>query len=341
MLTGSLAILCVLIYLAWAIHRPLTLKMTEVEVWIAPGSSAKMVAQTLQDSGVPLSVTVFTWVARLSGQAHKIKAGNYVLRAQTANEPAPANANTAAAPLSLWQILGKLTRGDVSQREIRFIEGWTFRQWRQVLNQHPDLRHDTLNMTDQEIMTALGEPQLAPEGWFMPDTYLFDRQTSDLAILRRAFHMQQQLVAQLWSQRPAVSPLNSAYQALILASIIEKETGLAAERAQIAAVFHNRLRRGMLLQTDPTVIYGLGAQFDGNLRKRDLLSDTPFNTYTRPGLPPTPIAMPGRAALQAAIHPAISDALYFVARGDGSSYFSRNLEEHNRAVTRYQRGNRP
>jgi UPF0755 protein len=300
--------------------RPLKLAQAELEIVIPAGSNARMVGQTLAAGGLPIQPTVFVWLARLSGMAHKIKAGNYIFNDGQ----------------SLWQVLQKLVRGDVSQREFRFIEGWTFRQLRSALNQHPDLRHDTQRMSEAELLQALGAVENHPEGLFFPDTYLFNRQSSDLQILKRAYRVQQQHVARLWETRAANSPLNSPYQALILASIIEKETGQASDRGKIAGVFINRLRAGMLLQTDPTVIYGLGSGFDGNLRKRDLLQDTPYNTYTRLGLPPTPIAMPGLAALRAAMQPDATDALFFVARGDGSSEFSRTLDEHNRAVARYQ-----
>lgn len=313
---------------AWQTQQPLELGAAEIEVFIPAGTTARGVAQTLQASGVPVQPLFFVWLARLSGQAHKIKAGNYAL----------------SNGLNAWEILQKLARGDVSQREIRFIEGWTFRQIRQALNQHPDLKHDSQAMSDAQILQALGAASFAlpqnlsqPEGLLFPDTYLFSGQVSDLSILRRAYAMQQQQLSRIWAQRPASSPLASPYEALILASIVEKETGRPSDRGQIAGVFTNRLRKGMLLQTDPSVIYGLGEQFDGNLRKRDLQSDTPYNTYTRAGLPPTPIAMPGLAALRAAILPDATEALYFVARGDGTSQFSRSLEEHNRAVAQYQR----
>ena len=225
----------------------------------------------------------------------------------------------------------------MTQTEVAFIEGWTFRQMRERLDAHPDLRHDSRGLPEREIMRLIGATQESAEGQFFPDTYLFAKQGSDLDVLRRAYRSMQRQLEREWAGRASGLPYADPYQALIMASIVEKETGRDQDRPMVAAVFVNRLRQGMLLQTDPTVIYGLGDRFDGNLRKRDLLTDTPYNTYTRSGLPPTPIAMPGLAALQSALHPAASQAIYFVARGDGSSQFSRTLEEHNQAVNRYQK----
>ncbi|CAG0964884.1 partial Endolytic murein transglycosylase, partial [Rhodocyclaceae bacterium] len=215
-------------------------------------------------------------------------------------------------------------------------EGRTFRQMRAILDAHPDLKHDTTSLTDQEILAKLGATEPHPEGLFFPDTYLFAKQSSDLDVLRRAYRAMQSRLASEWEGRSPSLPYRTPYEALIMASIVEKETGTGTDRPKVASVFVNRLRRGMLLQSDPTVIYGMGERFDGNIRKQDLTTDTAYNTYTRSGLPPTPIAMPGLASLQAALHPPATDLLYFVARGDGSSEFSRNLEDHNRAVARYQ-----
>jgi UPF0755 protein len=255
------------------------------------------------------------------GRASKIKAGSYEIE----------EGITALA------LLDKLTRGDVTMSEIVLVEGKTFRQLRTAINEHPDLAHDSAKMTDMQIQTRLGAKEPHPEGLFFPDTYLFSKGSSDFDVLRRAYRAMQPKLATVWERRESTLPLNTPYELLILASIVEKETGVPADRPQIAAVFANRLRRGMLLQTDPTVIYGLGEKFDGNLRKIDLLTDTPWNTYTRPGLPPTPIAIPGLASLQAAAKPPPSDMLYFVARGDGSSEFSATLDEHNTAVAKYQK----
>jgi UPF0755 protein len=234
--------------------------------------------------------------------------------------------------------LGKLTRGDVTQDEIVFVEGKTFRQLRAVLDAHAALRHDTAGLKDQEILVLINASEKHPEGLLYPDTYLFAKGSSDLAILKRAYRAMQQRLAIEWQRRDPLVPYATPYEALIMASIVEKETGRAEDRPSVSAVFSNRLRLGMMLQTDPTVIYGVGERFDGNLRKRDLQFDTPYNTYTRPGLPPTPISMPGLASIQVTLRPPKSDKLYFVARGDGTSEFSRNLDEHNRAVAKYQRG---
>jgi UPF0755 protein len=218
------------------------------------------------------------------------------------------------------------------------IEGWTFRQFRAELAKADSLKPTSASMSDEQIMQALGAPPgVMPEGRFHPDTYAYSKGSSDMAVLRRAYHAMQKRLELVWQERAADTPLQRPDDALVLASIVEKETGTTADRGRVAGVFVNRLRIGMPLQTDPTVIYGIGPSFDGNLRKRDLLTDTPYNTYLRTGLPPTPIAMPGKAALLAAVRPEATKALYFVARGDGSSEFSDTLADHNRAVNRYQR----
>ncbi|HMM54353.1 MAG TPA: endolytic transglycosylase MltG [Candidatus Desulfobacillus sp.] len=291
---------------------------------IRPGSSLASASRQIEEAGVGMPAWRFTLLARLLGKSGQIKAGSYEV----------------ARGITPFGLLEKLTRGDVSQAELTLIEGWTFRQFRAALDAHPDLRHDTREWTEERIMAELGATGAA-EGRFFPDTYLFARGSADLQILRRAFEQMEQIVQREWEARDEGLPYASPRDALIMASLIEKETGQAGDRAQIASVFVNRLRRGMLLQTDPSVIYGLGLRFDGNLRKRDLLTDGPYNTYTRAGMPPGPIATPGLASIQAALHPARTDLLYFVARGDGSSQFSRTLDEHNRAVARYQlrRGN--
>ena len=276
----------------------------------------------MQEAGIEVQPTVLAWLARLNRVETGIKAGSYSVK-------------QGVTPL---QLLGKLTRGEVTQGELTLVEGWSFRQWRQRMDKHPDLRHETSGLSEAQIAERLGQNIAQLDGWLFPDTYLFDKQSSDLDLLARALRAMQRKLDSEWGQRDQGLPYKTPLEALVMASIIEKETGQAADRAMVAAVFVNRLRKGMLLQTDPTVIYGLGENFDGNLRKRDLQADTPYNTYTRSGLPPTPIAMPGLASLQAALHPAASDVLYFVARGDGSSEFSRTLDEHNRAVNRYQRG---
>lgn len=288
---------------------------------VKPGTTMRGVAQQLAQEGVVAQPLLFTWVARLSGKGSALKAGNYALE----------------AALSPWDLLQKLTKGDVTLSEVKFIEGWTFQQMRQALDRAPGLQHETQALSPGEIMVRLGFPDQHPEGRFFPDTYFFSSGMSDLALLARAHKLMQAQLENAWRERAPNLPYTTPDEALIMASIIEKETGQAAERPMIAGVFINRLRIGMLLQTDPTVIYGLGESFDGNLRRRDLLTDTPYNTYTRAGLPPTPIAMPGLGALQAALHPAQTQALYFVARGNGLHQFSSTLAQHNQAVNRYQR----
>jgi UPF0755 protein len=288
------------------------------------GSGLRAAASQMERAGVLTHPGRFVAMARLLGEAGNIKAGNYEID----------------APLSPYQLLAKITQGEVTLSSITFPEGWTFRQMRKVLDEHAAIRHDTRGMTDADILQKLAIVEPSPEGLFFPDTYHFGNGSSDLLILRRAHRlMKTQLHAQ-WAARTADVPLATPYEALILASIVEKETGRPEDRPMVAAVFVNRLRKGMLLQADPTVIYGVGEAFDGNLRKRDLTTDTPYNTYTRTGLPPTPIAMPGAAAIAATLNPPKSDVLYFVARGDGTSYFSRTLSEHERAVTKYQRSGR-
>ena len=235
-------------------------------------------------------------------------------------------------------LLAKMVQGDETLERVRFIEGWTLRQVRAALTKAPHLKPATAQLSDAQLMAALGSPQLPAEGRFFPDTYVYSRGVSDLTVLRRAHQALQRRLAETWAERAPESPLKTPDELLTLASIVEKETGLPADRGLVAGVFINRLKVGMPLQTDPTVIYGLGAAFDGNLRKRDLLADGPYNTYTRGGLPPTPIALPGMASLRAAVRPQPTRALFFVARGDGSSVFSETLAEHNRAVNKYQRG---
>jgi UPF0755 protein len=308
-------------WLAWFAFKPVALVSTPLEFSIAPGLGLKACAQQMRQAGVGFAPWQFSLLGRLAGRAGNIKAGSYEV----------------SEGITPWELLNKLTRGDVTEAEIVFVEGRTFRQMRAALDAHPHVRHDTLGLGDQEVLARIGAAETHPEGLFFPDTYLFPKSSSDLNILRRAYRAMQRRLAAEWAERDPATPYSTPYQALVMASIVEKETGLGEDRPLVAAVFVNRLRRGMLLQTDPTVIYGLGDLFDGNLRKRDLGADTPYNTYVRPGLPPTPIAMPGQASLQAALRPPASDMLYFVARGDGSSAFSRSLEEHNRAVAKFQK----
>ena len=305
----------------WWVHQPLPLAAAQAETSIEPGTPVREIAQRWVQAGVQVPAWMLYEWFRWSGQSRKIRAGSYEI-------------STGA---SAAQLLEKMVQGDEALESVRFIEGWTFKQARAAMAQAPHLRPVTAQWSDAQIMQALGRPSVAPEGRFFPDTYRYSKGVSDLTVLRRAIDAMERKMQQAWALRLTPSPLRDPNDMLILASIIEKETGRAADRALIAGVFHNRMRIGMPLQTDPTVIYGLGDSFDGNLRKADLQRDTPFNTYTRRGLPPTPIAMPGWASLQAAVKPANTAALYFVARGDGSSVFSATLEDHNRAVYRYQK----
>jgi UPF0755 protein len=306
----------------WWIHQPLRLPANSVDLAIEPGTLPRGVAQAVRDAGVDVDPRLLYAWFRISGQGHRIKAGSYELERGITPE----------------RLLDKLARGDVSLRAVTLVEGWNWRQVRAALAKADQLKPDTAKLADADLMKLLGREGVAPEGRFFPDTYTYAKGSSDLKVLQRALRAMDKRLAQAWEQRSPQSILKTPEEALILASIVEKETGKAADRTLIAAVFQNRLRVGMPLQTDPTVIYGLGERFDGNLRKVDLQTDSPFNTYLRPGLPPTPIAMPGKASLLATVQPAPGKFLYFVAKGDGSSHFSESLDEHNMAVNRYQRG---
>ncbi len=311
---------CAGVYQWWT--HPLHPKGEVVDLTVEPGTTPRGVAQAVVEAGVKTSADLLFVAFKLSGQARQIKSGSYEI-------------SNTTSPQSL---LSMLIRGEETLRTVTLVEGWNFRQVRQALGKAEQLQHDSQNLSDPQIMAQLGRPGQHPEGRFYPDTYTYAKGSSDLAVLQRALKSMDKQLLKVWALRTESTPLKSAEEALILGSIVEKETGKAADRPLIAGVFTNRLRLGMMLQTDPTVIYGLGAHFDGNLRRSDLRSDTPYNTYTRFGLPPTPIAMPGKAALTAAVRPAQTQALYFVAKGDGSSHFSSNLTEHNQAVNRYQRG---
>ena len=309
---------------AWWLQRPLDLRVPRVEVSIEPGTPAREIARIWTLAGVDTSAELLYAWFRLSGQARRIRAGSYEI------EP-------GVTPLAL---LEKMVRGDETLESLRLIEGWNLRQVREALSRAPHLRVLSAGMSDAQLAAELGSPSPTVEGELFPDTYVYSRGVSDLTVLRRARQAMQQRLTSAWADRASDMPLQTPEQLLVLASVVEKETGLAADRTRIAAVFVNRLRIGMPLQSDPTVIYGMGERFDGNLRRNDLLADTPYNTYTRRGLPPTPIAMPGAASLRAAARPEGIRALYFVARGDGSSVFSDTLADHNRAVNQFQRGGR-
>lgn len=306
----------------WVQHwldRPLDL--TGPQYYEVPaGASVARVAADLAELGVLDEPVLWRWWARLSGDAGSLQRGEYLV------EP-------GVAPRSLLQMF---TSGRVLRRQLTFVEGWRFSDFRAALDAAPALEHLTTDLDDMQIMARLGASARHPEGRFFPDTYDYVRGDSDLDLLGRARARMRSLLEREWAQRDPGLPLADPDEALILASLVEKETGLDADRDRIAAVFLRRLERNMPLQTDPSVIYGLGPTFDGDLRRRDLRADHPYNTYRRRGLPPTPIAMPGLASIRAALHPAETDALYFVARGDGSSEFSATLEAHNAAVRRFQ-----
>ncbi|MBY0574105.1 MAG: endolytic transglycosylase MltG [Undibacterium sp.] len=304
----------------WA-KTPLVQDGASLEFTIKPGSSIRSASNQMAQAGLPIQPFLFEVLARVSGKAGSLKAGSFELQV---NE----------TPRDL---LKKMVEGKFSVASISIIEGWNFRQMRHAIDANPNLKHDTAGISDQALLEKIGSKYVHPEGLFFPDTYLFAKNSSDVQLYQQAHQALLTHLAQVWAKRAENLPYKEAYQALIMASIVEKETGQASERALIAAVFVNRLKVGMLLQTDPTVIYGMGEHFQGNIRKADLLRDTPYNTYTRVGLPPTPIALAGMASLNAALNPALSNAYYFVARGNGTSQFSATLDEHNRAVNKFQR----
>ena len=325
-LAGALLIIAALV-IGWIVGEyrafiaaPLDLPAAGFTVDIAPGSTLRTVARELRREGILDHVRFFGWLGQRTGLASRIHAGEFRIEPGT-------------TPVML---LEQLAGGKVIQHSLTLVEGWTFQQVREALAQHSALEHTLKDLSDAELMSRLGYPDQHPEGRFLPDTYHFPRGTTDIEFLKRAHAAMDDQLSQSWDMREPGLPLSNAYEALILASIIEKETARPAERREIAGVFIRRLQRNMRLQTDPTVIYGLGSSYDGNIRARDLRNDTAYNTYTRAGLPPTPIAMPSAASIDAAVHPAPGDALYFVARGDGSHEFSSSLEAHNQAVRHYQ-----
>lgn len=308
------------VWLAYYAIAPLKLQPKNQEISIQAKSGLRSIAQQLVAQGVLKEPWRFILLAKLLRKEQYLQAGNYTL-----------NKN-----ISPYQLLLSLNHGKTTQGSITFIEGRTFAQMREKLAVNDAVKQTISGMSDAEIMRAIGSPYAVPEGLFFPDTFYFDRNSTDIALLKISYAAMQAKLEKAWLGREPGLPYKTPYEALIMASIIEKETGKASERPMIAGVFVNRLRIGMRLQTDPTVIYGMGLRFDGNIRKKDLSIDTPYNTYTRAGLPPTPIAMPGLASIEAALHPANTKALYFVGKGDGSHAFSNNLAEHNRAVVRYQ-----
>ena len=305
----------------WAYQPIIGAGQPPIEFSIRSGSGVRSSAEQIAAAGVPVNPSLFHLLARISGKSAKIKAGNYELKPGT-------------SPLAL---VDQLVRGEFAQEALAIIEGWTFRQMRQAIDGHPALKHDTATLSDKELLAKITSEYKAPEGLFFPDTYLFAKGASDMQVYRQAHALLLKRLDEAWNKRMPGLPYKTPYEALIMASIVEKETGQKSERNMIAAVFVNRLRRGMLLQTDPTVIYGMGEAFQGNIRRKDLEKDTPYNTYTRAGLPPTPIALPGAESIEAALNPAKADVLYFVSRGNGTSEFNNNLADHNRAVNKYQR----
>jgi len=318
-----IALMTGLCLFGWMVHfseQPLNLSETPQDLVLKQGSSLRAISQQLVSEKVLNEPWSFMLMVRAYGMASAIKAGNYQLE----------------KGMTTYDLFQMITSGNTVQRGIIFIEGWTFKQMRAALNANESVRHLSMHLSDAEILAQIGATESNPEGLFFPDSYYFSSGMSDLDILKRAYQTMQRKLDIAWRVRAPGLPYASPYQALIMASIVEKETGRSDERPLIARVFQNRIKLGMRLQTDPTVIYGMGEQFDGNLRKKDLLTDTPYNTYTRGGLPPTPIAMPGLAAIEAVLHPVASEALYFVGKGDGSHAFSATLSEHNRAVGHYQ-----
>lgn len=306
------------------LDSPLQVEARGAVYTVKPGKSLRQIASELRQHGILKQPRYLEWYGRWHGLAGHIQAGEYLI---TPDLTAP-------------DLLQRMVAGKTYQYALTLVEGWNFKDMMAAIQAHEALHH-TLGAADAgTVMAAIGHPGEYPEGRFLPETYHFPRNLSDVDLLKRAYVAMQSELDRRWPQRAEGLPLQTPYEALILASIIEKETGLAAERARIAGVFVRRLQKGMRLQTDPTVIYGLGDAYDGDIRFRDLKQDTPYNTYTRAGLPPTPIAMPGIEALDAALHPAEGDALYFVARGDGSHIFSATLQEHTRAVRQYQLGGR-
>ncbi|MQA18562.1 endolytic transglycosylase MltG [Rugamonas rivuli] len=320
--------LCIMLAIAgggyfvyWSQHPIIGDEIEAIEFTIAPGSGAHAAGQQIAEAGVPIEPLLFNLLARVTNKSGKLKAGAYELKPGT-------------TPLRLIE---QLVRGEFAQEQLTIIEGWTFRQMRAAIAAHKGLKHDTVALSDKEVMSAIGSEYKLPEGMFFPDTYLFAKGASDLQIYKQAHGILLTRLNEAWEKRDPALPYKTPYEALTMASIVEKETGQKSERGMIAGVFVNRLKLGMLLQTDPTVIYGMGNRYDGKIRKSDLETDTPYNTYTRTGLPPTPIALPGVQSLAAALAPAKTAALYFVSKGNGTSQFSDNLTDHNRAVNKYQR----
>ena len=319
------------------VHRPLTMPAQTIDILVPPGATPASISKLLNQAGVPVNTRAFVMMARLGELDKTLKAGGYQLKTGD----------------SAWVVLKRMSQGDMTQRQLTIVEGWNLRQIRAALAQHPDVRQTLADLSDAALLERLGEPAadimkgqattstLYIEGLLFPDTYIFPIGTTDLEILQRAAHSQQMVLNRAWETREEDLPLKTPYEALILASIVEKETGKPSDRSRIAGVFINRLRLNMPLQTDPTIIYGMGEAYSGKIRKQDLQTDTPWNTYTRGGLPASPISSVGRAALSAVLHPEKHAYLYFVSKGDGNSAFSTTLPEHNKNVSTFILGRKP
>lgn len=319
-LLGSFAGAWVIMSYRSFVETPLTVPSQGLVYDVPPGISLRQLAHDLAARGIVSHPGFLVWMGREAGDAAKIQAGEYRLTSQM--RPA--------------DFLRMLVTGQVIEHSLTLVEGWTFRQVMAAVNADPDLTHTLRQLSARQVMARLGYPTQTPEGRFYPDTYHFPRGTTDVAFLQRAYRMMNKRLAAQWRQRAPGLPLKTPYQALILASIVEKETAAPAEIPRIAGVFIRRLKLGMRLQSDPTVIYGLGTSYHGKLHVKDLRKDTPYNTYTRNGLPPTPIGLPGVEYIHAVLHPSAGDSLYFVAKGDGHHHFSRTLAQHDAAVRRYQ-----
>lgn len=320
-ITGIIVAVAAVGAFTWWSKQPITTGEAVIPFTVLPGSGVGVASQQIAAAGVPINPFLFSMLARVTQKASRIKAGSYELKPNTTPR----------------RLVDQLVRGEFAQESLTIIEGWTFRQMRAAIAANKGLKHETADLSDQELMAKIDADFKAPEGLFFPDTYLFAKGSPDMHIYKQAHAAMLAKLNSAWEKRDPSLPYASPYQALVMASIVEKETGQKSERTMIAGVFVNRLKMGMLLQTDPTVIYGMGEKYDGKIRKKDLETDTPYNTYTRAGLPPTPIALPGVQSLDAALGPAKTDALYFVSRGDGTSKFSGNLTDHNKAVNQFQR----
>lgn len=325
---GAAAAFCAFTLLIFAgifyLHWPVSFKgvgTDKVDIAVARGDTARLIARKVSQSGLEVNETVLEVLLRLQGDDSRIHVGRYRFE----------------RGVSIWEIAGQIADGMVAEGKIRIHDGMTFRDLRAIVNASPDLEHTTLNMTDEEILQKIGATEKHPEGLFSPDTYQFRAGVTDLTFYVAAYKKQKAILEREWKNRLPGLKLKTPYEALILASVIEKETGIRTDRHLVSSVFHNRLKIWMPLQTDPTIIYGLGDEFSGRLRKRDLRRPGPYNSYLNYGLPPTPIAMPTAESIQAALHPSSTKYLYFVARGDGTTVFSNTLDSHNRAVTKYQK----